>query len=705
MDVLVAQTPSTPFTVAGGGASSQETAGDSDAVSVGYAEIDADALNTTPSGVAIFGFRQNGILISEAGVPASAPILAGRIYAEVNGLLNTGLAIANPNSRAAVIDYYFSDETQMSFGEGRTTLSAGGHISTFLNQAPFNAESPLNGTFTFSSDVPVAVVALRGRWNDRNEFLMTTLPVGQLTTGTDRTIYFPHFADGAGWKTEVILVNPTDDSMTGTVEFLGQGSATESAQPVEVTINGQTQSVFSYAIPGRSSRRLETAGTGTTVQVGSVRARGEQGSTTPSGLSVFSSRVGAVTAVEAGVGAAEPGQAFRVYAEASGTDLSVQTGIAIVNPASTSVAVEYELLSLDGTSMDLTSAVSLPGNGQIAQSLDQIEGFESLTTPFQGVLRISTPAGTGLAVTGLRIRYNERGEFLITTTTPINEADPDASSKLYFPHLADGGGFTTQFILLGGTTSDTRSGDLRFFDGSGESLPVAISGSSSTPSSDRGTVSWSHDGTTWTSSSTPPDCPDPLVLTPPAPVSLATGVIYPGQVRGGHYKAHGGLAFDPDDPNVQVTAPMDAVIVDGVRYLQFGVVQYMFDFINSCGIWHRLDHLLRLSPRFQALADTLPEPEDLQSMTTNFAPGLTVSEGEVIATQIGLPGVNIFFDWGVYDLRQKNESSMDPDWLGAHPGEQASYAICWLEFLTPEDQVIVNGLPTGIEGSASDYCN
>ena len=89
----------------------------------------------------------------------------------------------------------------------------------------------------------------------------------------------------------------------------------------------------------------------------------------------------------------------------------------------------------------------------------------------------------------------------------------------------------------------------------------------------------------------------------------------------------------------------------------------------------------------------------------NFAPGLTVSEGEVIATQIGLPGVNIFFDWGVYDLRQKNESSMDPDWLGAHPGEQAPYAICWLEFLTPEDQVIVNALPTGIEGSASDYCN
>lgn len=672
---------------------------------MGYAEIGPDALNTTPSGVAIFGLRLGGVLISEAGVPASAPILTGRIYAEVNASLNTGLAIANPNSQEAVITYYFSDETRLSFGTGETRIAAGGHIAAFLNEEPFNAESPFSGTFTFSSDVPVAVVALRGLTNDRSEFLMTTLPVSPLTAVTDAIVYFPHFADGEGWISEVILVNPTDSAMTGTVEFLGQGSSIGDAQPVNVTINDQTQATFNYSIPGRSSRRLQTAGTNATVQVGSVRARPDEGGMTPSGLSVISFKVGSTTAVEAGVPSAQAGQAFRVYAETSGTDPSVQTGIALVNPADTSVPVLFELFDLDGTSTGLTGAVSVPANGQIAQFLDQIAGFESLATPFQGVLRISTTAGTGVAVVGLRIRYNERGEFLITTTAPIDEAGPGVNSSLYFPHLADGGGFTTQFVLLGGTTGDTRSGNLRFFSGTGESLSLETSSPASTPSSDTVTVTWSHDRTTWTPASTPPDCPDPLILTPPAPVSLATGVIYPGQVRGGHYKAHGGLAFNSEDPNVQVTAPMDAVIVDGVRYLQNGFVQYMFDFINSCGIWHRLDHLLELSPRFQALADTLPEPEELQSMTTSFPPGLNVSEGEVIATQIGIPGVNIFFDWGVYDLRQMNESSMDPDWLDAHPGEQAPYAICWLENLSAEDQLIVNALPTGVEGATSDYCN
>ena len=702
---VAAQATSVPFTVGGGGANSIATSGNDETISVGYARIEPDDLNTTPSGVAIFGLRQGGVLISEAGVPASAPILSGRIYAEVNESLNTGLAIANPNGQDAVISYYFSDETRDRFGENEMTIPAGGHISAFLTETPFNAVSPINGTFTFSSNVAVAAIALRGLTNARSEFLMTTLPVSPLTARTNEIVYFPHFADGEGWITEVILVNPTDDAMTGTVEFLGQGSSIADAAPVNVTINSQTAATFSYSIPGRSSRRLQTAGTNIPVRVSSVRARPTEGGMSPAGLSVISFKVGSTTTVEAGVPAAETGQAFRVYAETSGTDPSIQTGIALVNPADSSVSVLYELLELDGTSTGLTGAVSVAGNGQTAQFLDQIAGLESLTTPFQGVLRVSTTAGTGIAVVGLRIRYNARGEFLITTTTPVDESAAEVSSQLYFPHLADGGGFTTQFILLGGTTGDAREGNLQFFGGTGESLTLETSTTPEPSSAEPVTVTWSHDGTTWTSASTPPDCQNPLLLTPPAPVSLATGVIYPGQVRGGHYKAHGGLGFDPDDPNVQVTAPMDAVIVDGVRYLQSGVVQYMFDFINSCGIWHRLDHLLELSPRFQALADTLPEPAELDSRTTNFAPGLTVSEGELLATQVGIPGVNIFFDWGVYDLRQMNESSMDPAWLAAHPGEQAPYAICWLDFLSPEDQVIVNALPTGIEGSTSDYCD
>ena len=51
---------------------------------------------------------------------------------------------------------------------------------------------------------------------------MTTLPVASLASTTSDTVYFPHFADGNGWVTQVVLVNPTDRTITGTVGFLGE---------------------------------------------------------------------------------------------------------------------------------------------------------------------------------------------------------------------------------------------------------------------------------------------------------------------------------------------------------------------------------------------------------------------------------------------------------------------------------------------------
>src|SRR5207249_7891966 len=48
------------------------------------------------AGLGILGFRQNDVLVTEASVPASTLLLAGGTYAEVNGPVNTGLAIVNP---------------------------------------------------------------------------------------------------------------------------------------------------------------------------------------------------------------------------------------------------------------------------------------------------------------------------------------------------------------------------------------------------------------------------------------------------------------------------------------------------------------------------------------------------------------------------------------------------------------------------------
>jgi hypothetical protein len=241
--------------------------------------------------------------------------------------------------------------------------------------------------------------------------------------------------------------------------------------------------------------------------------------------------------------------------------------------------------------------------------------------------------------------------------------------------------------------------------GSSTSAPTAPGETPAAPSAPP-TVTWSF-GTSWQPSGTPPECPSPLVLRTPVDLSIVTSILYPGQVRG-EYKPHGGFRLDGTSQTNEATviAPLDGVVYSGSRYLEEGEVQYIFDVIHPCGIMYRFDHLLDLSPRFQALAELLPAPRPDDSRGTRI-PGLqTVAQGDVVATAVGhRSSRNIGFDWGVYDLRSQNVAASDPAWLSAHPGEQAPYAICWLDFLGA-DSARARSLPAGDQtmGSTSDYC-
>ena len=143
------------------------SSGTEETVRVGYGRISTGAVSTTPSGIAIFQFRDiQGVLIAEASVPATELIQEGRIFAEVEGPVNTGLAIANPNDVPAIISFYFTDTTGTNLGSGNFELGEHKQTAKFLNQEPFNEAlldgSPVLGTFTFESSVPIAVIALRG---------------------------------------------------------------------------------------------------------------------------------------------------------------------------------------------------------------------------------------------------------------------------------------------------------------------------------------------------------------------------------------------------------------------------------------------------------------------------------------------------------------------------------------------------------------
>src|SRR5262249_15190875 len=122
-----------------------------------------------------------------------------------------------------------------------------------------------------------------------------------------------HFADGGGWKTQIILVNPTDNPVTGTIQFFGQGSLSTAAAPLTISANGQTAAVFNYNIPRQSSFKLVTSGSAGATAIGSVHVTPTAGAS-PSSLVIFSFKPGPFTVSEAGVPGIQA-SAFRMYGE------------------------------------------------------------------------------------------------------------------------------------------------------------------------------------------------------------------------------------------------------------------------------------------------------------------------------------------------------------------------------------------------------
>jgi len=199
-------------------------------------------------------------------------------------------------------------------------------------------------------------------------------------------------------------------------------------------------------------------------------------------------------------------------------------------------------------------------------------------------------------------------------------------------------------------------------------------------------------------------CEDILILKAPVNINLVTSVLYPGQVRGGDYKPHGGFRFDNSDNKISVKIPLDGSVMSGSRYKENGVIQYMFEFKNACDVSYRFDHLLRLSSKLQEIANTLPEPIEGDSRTTFLTP-IKFFVGEEIATEVGAPN-NVFVDFGVYDLRKQNDASKTSELIKQYPSDLASHGVCWLDWFPNEDSITLRQLPgaDSQNGKKSDYC-
>src|SRR5207244_12714261 len=103
------------------------------------------------------------------------------------------------------------------------------------------------------------------------------------------------------------------------------------------------------------------------------------------GVAILSFPNRGITLSEAGVSAASPGSAFRIFAESFGdfdqaAAGSMRTGLAIANTSPQATSVVVEVKNLNGNT-GLIGTLSIPGNGQKSLFVNQISGIQTLLTP------------------------------------------------------------------------------------------------------------------------------------------------------------------------------------------------------------------------------------------------------------------------------------------------------------------------------------
>jgi hypothetical protein len=450
----------------------------------GYATV-AVTSGAVPYGTAVFSFKQGGVTVSEAGVPASPPTLSARVFIDyrsgVNAVpahsdagvvdVNTGIAVVNYGAAAANVTYILRNASGNSIATGHGTIAAAKHISCFINQlkdvapdfnlpADFQTSSQF-GTLDIDSDQPLSVLSLRGTFNQRQQFIVTTTPVADLTKSPGSgSLYFAQFADGGGYTTSLILMNTSTATETGTIQIIDDTGADLAVHEA----GGTSGSSFRYSIAPHGIHRFQTDGSPANWKVGWVKLTPDAGSSTPVSSGVYGYNPVDVLITESGVPSASATDHARIYVDRSGNH---DTGLAIANINNAAADITIHALETDGVTEVGTSngPLSLAANGHTSQFAEQL--ITGLPAGFTGILDISS--STPFAALTVRSLYNENSDYLMTTF-PVADENQTAPSPIVFPQMADGGGYTTQFILL--STGEASSTTIHYYDNDGAPLEV-----------------------------------------------------------------------------------------------------------------------------------------------------------------------------------------------------------------------------------------
>lgn len=428
---------------------------------VGYTTVTADVGTPLPVGTALFSYTNtSGVLVSQAGVGAMEPVVSGRIFVDEAGT-KTGIAIVNPSQQRITVNLILRDASGREVQRKDQPLGAREHLPLYVRELFPNVAAGFVGSLAFQSDSKVAAIALRESRNSRDELLYTTLPVVTIGQADTSPVVFPHIAAGEGYRTQLVLLNPSGQTMRGRIRFTSSDGT-----DLSLRLNSVTSPEFPYEIPPQGAYRAEFEKSGT-LDVGYAVLTPDTGTGSPSGTAIFQYTQGNFQVTEAGVAAASETTLARIFVDNVGTS----TGVAIANPASQSAEVTFRLLDRYGALLD-TATRTVAARNHVARFAHEL--FPGLSNSFTGLIEISS--NQAAAVIALRLTGNSRGEQVLTTLPVADLTRLTSATSMTFPHVVNGQGFSTRLLLINTAIGRTAAGQLSFYESSGAGMVTSLAG-------------------------------------------------------------------------------------------------------------------------------------------------------------------------------------------------------------------------------------
>ena len=285
------------------------------------------------------------------------------------------------------------------------------------------------------------------------------------------TLDFPHFANGGGITSEVVLLNVGTTPMLPVLYFSDrQGKPIAADAVVDVTDDLEIQQddgglTVRTAIEPLGELTVATHGRGAEVS-GSVRVVAEG---SPIG-GVLRYGVPGVGVTGVGAGMAVGDALFPARRKQGG----IRTAAALHNPGEAAIKVNCALMS--GGAVLEEATISLEPNGQASWFLED-EFTMSDTTDFTGTVRCTAPREGRF--TGLAVEVDRANR--IFTTLPVvpvqRRAGEGGPTVLHFAHFANGGntdeqGIRSELVFVNVQTESSRPAPTPFHKDIPESRPV-----------------------------------------------------------------------------------------------------------------------------------------------------------------------------------------------------------------------------------------